>query len=84
MTRTSLDVRGRRCPVPILLLTRATRELSEGDVVEILSDDPDFPNDVRAWCVHSGNVLLSVDTRDDHQVVVVERRLKSSAPSSVR
>ena len=72
MTHT-LDVRGRRCPVPILLLSRKASELEIGDVICVLADDPDFPRDVRAWCERSGNVLARLEAESGHHVVYVER-----------
>ena len=59
---TTLDVRGRTCPMPILLLTRAVRELALGERLEVLADDAQFPGDVRAWCDYSGNKLLELES----------------------
>ena len=69
----TLDVRGRTCPMPILLLTRAVRELALGERLEVLADDAQFPGDVRAWCEYSGNTLVALETKQDYFVACVER-----------
>lgn len=75
----TLDVRGRTCPMPILLLTRAVRELSLGETLEVLADDAQFPDDVRAWCDYSGNRLVAFDTKGDYFVACVERAERPAA-----
>lgn len=69
-----LDVRGRRCPVPILLLTRRIGEIEPGAELEVVSDDPMFPGDVRAWCEHHGHRLLALDEHDGVITARVARR----------
>ena len=71
---TTLDTRGRRCPVPILMLTRKIKELAPGDLIEVLADDSEFAGDVRSWCQYSGNTLLSLDSLADHYVARIERK----------
>jgi cysteine desulfurase len=46
----TLDCRGRSCPVPVIELAKAMREVEIGDVVEVLSDDPAAALDIPAWC----------------------------------
>ena len=71
MTAT-LDTRGRRCPVPILLLSRKAKELEDGATIRVLADDPDFRRDVQAWCERSGHVVARIETEDGHDVIFVE------------
>ena len=47
---TTLDARGRRCPLPILDLARAIPEVGIGATITIEADDPAARPDIAAWC----------------------------------
>jgi cysteine desulfurase len=45
-----LDVRGRRCPLPVIELARHIADVPVGGVVAVLSDDPAARLDIPEWC----------------------------------
>jgi len=47
-----LDCLGQRCPIPIIKLAKALREVNE---VVLLSDDPATEPDLLAWSRMTGN-----------------------------
>jgi TusA-related sulfurtransferase len=53
---------GKACPVPILELARALREMDPGTVVEILATDPAAEADLHAFCDRTGHTLVSFST----------------------
>ena len=59
MPEVVLDCRGLRCPLPVVELAKAFRELAVGAEVELLSDDPASAADVPAWCRMRGQELVS-------------------------
>lgn len=64
-----VDTTGLVCPVPIIHLARAAKELGSG-VIELIADDPATQYDVSAWCeMRSATQLAtSVEQRGDTQV----------------
>ncbi|HYN28646.1 MAG TPA: sulfurtransferase TusA family protein [Dermatophilaceae bacterium] len=52
-----VDARGLPCPVPVIRLARATRDLRPGARVRLLADDPAARADVPAWCRMRGHTL---------------------------
>ncbi|MBI2263820.1 MAG: sulfurtransferase TusA family protein [Armatimonadetes bacterium] len=56
-----LDARGFRCPKPLMMMQHAIRERPQGAVLEVLSDDPVFESNVRAWCKQLGHTILSLE-----------------------
>ncbi|MGB1528599.1 MAG: sulfurtransferase TusA family protein, partial [Candidatus Puniceispirillaceae bacterium] len=42
----SFDYRGLKCPLPVLKARRALAQLSAGEVIEFLADDPASPLDM--------------------------------------
>ena len=59
----TVDARGKSCPLPIVLVAQAVRAAAAGDAVVIQADDRAFPEDVRAWCTKTGNPLLSLEAK---------------------
>jgi tRNA 2-thiouridine synthesizing protein A len=66
-----LDTRGTFCPVPIIKTSEAIRNLHEGGVVEVISDDPAIEHDMPAWCRSTGNIVKSMhrNGKDYHYFV---------------
>ena len=59
----TVDARGKSCPMPIVLLAKALRELSTGQTLLVQADDRAFPEDVRAWCRKMNHELVSLDSK---------------------
>jgi len=55
---TLLDLSGLRCPVPIVKLNAAIRELAPGAGLEVRATDPAFELDIQAWCRRTGHTLV--------------------------
>ncbi len=61
----TLDCRGMQCPAPILELSKAARTMGKQPaVLEIIVDDADFPQDLKAWCRASKNQLIHIAEQD--------------------
>jgi tRNA 2-thiouridine synthesizing protein A len=60
MART-LDVRGLRCPLPVLRARKALMAMAPGEEIEILATDPAARIDVRHFCVSDGHCLIAAE-----------------------
>ena len=60
-----VDAIGRLCPLPIIDIAKAARDLPAGTEIELLADDPAAAGDVAAWCSMRGHELVSSKPRDD-------------------
>lgn len=56
----TLDCKGLSCPMPIMKVAKAMRDLNAGDVLEMLGTDPGTKTDLPNWCEKTGNKLLEV------------------------
>lgn len=73
MSEHVLDVRGLRCPLPVLRANKVLKGLAAGDQLEVLASDPAAPKDFVAYCATTGHVL--VDSRDgDGMYTIVLRK----------
>lgn len=52
-----LDLRGIRCPLPIVRLNNQMKTMSPGERLEFIADDPAFTLDVQAWARRLGYPL---------------------------
>ena len=56
-----LDTRGTFCPIPIVKIAEAMRNVDEGVIIEMISDDPAIEYDLPAWCKSTGHEIVSLD-----------------------
>ena len=68
-----VDARGRSCPLPIVLVARALREIPVGEHVVVQADDRAFAPDVRAFCQKTGHALMALDSRFGYWEAVVRK-----------
>lgn len=60
----TVDTRGMLCPMPIVMVNKAMRNLQPGDVVKLLATDKGACQDVPAWAEDTGNELLESGEED--------------------
>ena len=60
-----LDLKGLLCPIPVVKISNAIKEVEFGDVIEATATDPGVMMDIPAWCSTTGNELISMDETDD-------------------
>lgn len=72
MADASVDARNVPCPVPILRVSRAMRDLSPGQSVELLTTDEGAHIDIPAWASDMGHSITETYERDGetHFVIV--------------
>jgi tRNA 2-thiouridine synthesizing protein A len=54
----TLDLRGLNCPLPILRVRKAIRDLAPGGLIEALATDPLAPEDFASFCQSGGHTLI--------------------------
>lgn len=59
MSASLLDLKGLRCPLPVLRANKAIRGLAPGTVVEILVTDASAPKDFRSFCETTGHDFVA-------------------------
>ena len=55
-----IDCTGLFCPMPIVKTREAMTQMTAGQVLEMLSDDPASDPDMRSWARNTGHELLDV------------------------
>jgi tRNA 2-thiouridine synthesizing protein A len=61
----SLDCTGLFCPEPVIRTATQVREMSTGQVLQVIGDDPGLQVDIPAWCLSHGHEFLRLETREN-------------------
>jgi tRNA 2-thiouridine synthesizing protein A len=56
----TVDYKGLFCPMPIVKVSRAIKEIEVGQVLEMLADDPGSRADMQAWAKSTGHELVNM------------------------
>jgi len=70
-----LDLKGLVCPIPIVKVSQAIKQVQVGAVIEAYATDPGVLGDIPAWCKTSGNEMVSME-RVDKGFRFLVRRVK--------
>lgn len=69
-----LDLRGYICPIPLVKIHQAIKEIEIGDVISGVATDPGVVTEIPAWCENSGNEVLKLERTDAQSFVFQVRR----------
>jgi tRNA 2-thiouridine synthesizing protein A len=72
-TTRTVDARGSFCPGPLMELIRAIRESQVGDTIAVYSSDKGSKVDIPKWVEKAGHRLVSLETREGYDEIVVEK-----------
>lgn len=67
-----LDTKGLNCPLPVLKLKKAMKQVPPGGVLQVLATDPGAVADFEAFCRQTGNQLLDAKTEGDVFVFLIQ------------
>lgn len=70
----SLDTTGLLCPEPLMLLHKAVREVSSGQVIEVIATDPSTERDIPKFCTYLGHKLLLHEKNDEVYLYQIEKK----------
>lgn len=58
-----LDVRGEKCPYPLIRTKQEVEKLPSGSVLEVIANDPESWQNIDAWITNSGHEFIDVVIR---------------------
>ncbi len=68
-----LDCLGLYCPEPVFRTRLALDELEEGQVLEVVADDPAAEEDIKRLVKRLGHEILEFDSDDDQVRFVIKK-----------
>ncbi|NPV08132.1 MAG: sulfurtransferase TusA family protein [Anaerolineae bacterium] len=70
-----LDLKGLMCPIPVVRVSKAIKEVPVGGVIEATATDPGVLADIPAWAKSTGNEMVKTE-REGKAIKFWVRRLK--------
>ena len=71
---TIIDLRGLKCPGPIVQLNEKIATIEAGSEIVAMADDKAFELDVQAWCRRTGHALVSFEVLDDTLTACIRKQ----------
>jgi TusA-related sulfurtransferase len=75
-TKLTLDFKGLLCPMPVVKLATAIKQIQVGEILEAIATDPGVMADIPAWARSTGQELVALEKREDKTFRFVVKRLK--------
>lgn len=69
----TLDCVNLRCPMPIVRISQAVKDMAAGDRLCIQASDPAFRADLEAWLRRLGHLLIDFQDGPVQQAVIEKR-----------
>ena len=69
----TLDCIGLLCPEPLFQTREAIDGLSDGDVLEVLADDPAAEEDITRFAKRAGHEIVSIEDEGDHKRFLIRK-----------
>ena len=73
MPITTLDLKGLRCPLPVLRANRTLRQLRPGDELRILATDQAAAQDFDNFCRTTGHLLIASEEAKGVLTIVIRK-----------
>lgn len=68
MADITLDAKGKKCPMPILMTKKELKKMTSGQTLELISDDVGALKDVPALIKKTGDEIM--DTKQEGEVIL--------------
>lgn len=72
MNTHKLDASGLKCPMPVIKLQQAMRQLNAGDQIDITCTDPSALKDIQSWCKINKHLLVSFREETDRVTILIQ------------
>jgi tRNA 2-thiouridine synthesizing protein A len=73
MNIVTLDCTGLNCPLPILRLSKAVKNMKTGEQLEMIATDPGSVKDVQAWGKQTGNTIVESKQSNEKFIFIFEK-----------
>ncbi|VAX01151.1 hypothetical protein MNBD_GAMMA22-2565 [hydrothermal vent metagenome] len=67
-----LDARRLLCPMPVIKVQDAIKEMQLNDELQVTCTDPGALNDIPAWCRINGHQVLSTKEIGDEVILIIK------------
>ncbi len=66
-----LNACGLSCPGPIMKVSKALKDMDNGEVIKVRTTDPGFVADIGSWCKRTNNTLLNSGKENNEFIAII-------------
>ena len=70
----TVDAKGQKCPMPVLLTSRGIKKIESGQVMLVEATDSGSQSDIPSWAKDTGNELLESSAADGIYRYVIRKK----------
>lgn len=70
----TIDAKGQKCPMPVLLTSRGVKKIESGQVMLVEATDGGSKSDIPSWAKDTGNELLETSSADGVYRFVIRKK----------
>jgi len=70
----TIDAKGQKCPMPVLLTSRGIKTIESGQVMLVEASDGGSKSDIPSWAKDTGNELLESGSEDGVYSYVIRKK----------
>lgn len=70
----TIDAKGQKCPMPVLLTSRGVKKIESGQVMLVEATDGGSKSDIPSWAKDTGNELLETSSADGIYRFVIRKK----------
>jgi tRNA 2-thiouridine synthesizing protein A len=78
-----LDVRGKTCPIPLLLTKRKLESMRTGDLLEVLGDFPQTMENIQRLVERTGNQMIKVEESRGEFSILIRKNTSENASGAL-
>ncbi|MDY6958582.1 MAG: sulfurtransferase TusA family protein [Halobacteriota archaeon] len=70
----TVDCIGLYCPMPLLKTREEIDTLEEGQILELIADDPAAEEDIQRFAKRTGNEILKMEKKGDNIIFLIKKK----------
>lgn len=70
----TVDCIGLYCPMPLLKTREEIDTLKEGQILELIADDPAAEEDIQRFAKRTGNEILKMEKEGDNIIFLIKKK----------
>lgn len=70
----TVDARGQKCPMPVLMTAKAAKEMQSGQTLLIQATDAGARSDIPAWASQTGNEVVESFEEGDLLSFIIRKK----------
>lgn len=80
-TSVQVDACGLQCPGPIMKVYSVINTMNYGEILKVTATDPAFQEDIKSWCVGTGNKLMSIKFENNTFTALIKKERQGQVMS---